>query len=177
MTAGRQDALVRQHPCRGRDLHGRWGWHAVNRENGVAGSARSHEPYGCAVAGDAGAGAADPQHAVRGGHEERQRRTAPALPPMGSLFTVSVHEDERTMGPAPQLREAFAQLEIAIRGVLKRSTAHQDESSWLCLFNQLREHPGRDHRARPGRTPPVVRAVAQVAVSLCGLGSGGELHR
>ncbi|MDJ0345643.1 hypothetical protein QMK19_25965 [Streptomyces sp. H10-C2] len=31
--------------------------------------------------------------------------------PLGPLFTVYVHEDERTFGPAPQLREAFALLD------------------------------------------------------------------
>lgn len=94
---------------------------------------------------DADVGAAGP-HAVRGGHEERQQQeflAAPSSPPepggrrgingprpapTDALFTVFVHEDERTFGPAAQLRSAFAQLEIAILGASRSSTAHQDET-------------------------------------------------
>ncbi|WP_369383051.1 hypothetical protein [Streptomyces sp. cg36] len=35
----------------------------------------------------------------------------PGAMPIGALFVVYVHEDERTFGPAPQLREAFTLLD------------------------------------------------------------------
>ncbi|MFI6689130.1 hypothetical protein [Streptomyces sp. NPDC050485] len=40
-----------------------------------------------------------------------QPENGPGLTPLDALFTVLVHEDERTFGPAPQFAEAFALLD------------------------------------------------------------------
>ncbi|MFE2524652.1 hypothetical protein ACFXEL_10485 [Streptomyces sp. NPDC059382] len=53
---------------------------------------------------------------------------APDADTLPSLFVVTVHEDERTYGPAPELREAFALLDA--RGAVETSRGLDVGCAW-----------------------------------------------